>query len=381
MKYNSFQDDRLSALGFGLMRLPMKDGAIDARQTAEMIDLAIRSGVNYFDNAWPYHDGLSETVCGEILSHYPRSSYRLADKFPGHQHLDNFTPAPIFEKQLEKCRVEYFDYYLLHNVCENSQDTYLNDQWGLLDYFLEQKRLGRIRHLGFSAHGEPECLRRFLDSQWGEHMEFCQIQLNYIDWTLQKADEKVALLNERHIPIWVMEGLRGGMLAEKGVEKAFRWIQQVPGVVVTLSGMSNLDQMKENIDIFSRLAPLDDDEQKELCSYTESLGNFIPCTSCRYCQSECPQGLSIPSLLSVLNDIRVGGASLTPMMFIEALPAHQQPSACLSCGNCSYICPQHIDIPAAMAELAGEYEKGTKWSEICRKRNEIARQLSKQNNQ
>ena len=368
MKYNNFKDAQLSALGFGLMRLPVKDGQVDISMTREMIDMAMKGGVNYFDTAWPYHDGLSESVCGEILSHYPRTSYLLADKFPGHQQLDDFTPAPIFERQLERCHVDFFDFYLMHNVCEECIDVYLDPRWGLLDYFLEQKRLGRIRHLGFSTHGELDCIRRFLDSPWGEHMEFCQIQLNYLDWTVQRAEEKVHLLNERNIPIWVMEGLRGGMLAKHGVDRAFRWLQQTPGVTMTLSGMSSTEQMKQNIDTFSHLTPLTAEEQAELTAFVGGIHDFIPCTECRYCCSECPQGLNIPSLLSQLNDLRIGGA-ITPIMYLEALPEDKQASACIGCGSCTKICPQNIDIPTLLIELAERYSTTTKWSDICKERN------------
>ena len=368
MNYNKFSDDTLSALGFGLMRLPEKDGAVDIEQTRQMIHTALNNGVNYFDTAWPYHDGLSESVCGEILSHYPRTSYRLADKFPGHQQLHDFSPAPIFERQLQKCCVEYFDYYLMHNVCEESIDVYLDPKWGLLNYFLEQKQQGRIRHLGFSTHGETDCIRRFLDSEWGPHMEFCQIQLNYLDWTIQNAEDKVRLLNERNIPIWVMEGLRGGMLAKNGVDKAFRWLQQIPGVTMTLSGMSTIAQMEENIQTFSDIKPLTVAEQQQLATFASGLHDFIPCTGCRYCCSECQQQLNIPSLLSMLNDMRMGG-TITPMMYLETLPVDRQASACVACGNCKHACPQNIDIPALMSELADRYASGVKWSAICEERN------------
>lgn len=211
---SEFQGKRLSLLGFGTMRLPTHaDGSIDEAQVAEMAAYALEHGVNYFDTAYPYHGGESERVIGRVLSKYPRDSWYLATKYPGHQiSSTGYDPAEIFEEQLQKCGVEYFDFYLLHNVYEKSMEVYLDPKWGIIDYFKEQKRLGRIKHLGFSCHAETKGLREFLDA-CGEDMEFCQIQLNYLDWTLQDAKGKYDLLTGRGIPVWVMEPVRGGRLA------------------------------------------------------------------------------------------------------------------------------------------------------------------------
>ena len=199
MIYSDFQGKKLSMLGFGTMRLPTEpDGKINERQLAEMTAYALDHGVNYFDTAWPYHGGQAEVAIGKALSAYPRESYYLATKYPGHQISASYDPAAVFEKQLEKCGVDYFDFYLLHNVYENSMKTYLDPRWNIIGYFKEQKRLGRIKHLGFSCHGRVELLKEFLDTV-GDAMEFCQIQLNWLDWTLQDAKAKVELLNARHM--------------------------------------------------------------------------------------------------------------------------------------------------------------------------------------
>lgn len=158
----------------------------------------------------PITRGFPEVTVGKILSKYPRDSWYLANKYPGHQIMKEYNPSEIFERQLEKCGVEYFDFYLLHNVYEKSIDTYLDERWGIIDYFLEQKRLGRIKHLGFSTHASPEILRKFLE-RVGDKMEFCQIQLNYLDLTLQSADQKLEMLKEYGIPVFVMEPVRGGI--------------------------------------------------------------------------------------------------------------------------------------------------------------------------
>ena len=197
MIYTDFHGEKLSLLGFGTMRLPLVPGGtpadIDEKTTADMVRYAMEHGVNYFDTAYPYHGGMSERVMGRVLKDYDRGSFYLATKYPGHQLSSHYDPAAIFEEQLEKCGVDYFDFYLLHNVYEKSIETYTDPRWGIIDYFLEQKKKGRIRHLGFSTHGGLELMERFL-SQHGKDMEFCQIQLNYLDWTMQDAKAKCELL-------------------------------------------------------------------------------------------------------------------------------------------------------------------------------------------
>lgn len=237
MIYKDFKNLKLSNLGLGAMRLPIKsDGknnVIDKEETAKMVDYAIKNGVNYFDTAWGYHDGESELVMGDVLSKYPRESFYLATKFPGYDLSNMDKVEEIFEKQLEKCKVEYFDFYLFHNVCEKNVGLYLDEKYGILDYLLKQKENGRIKHLGLSVHGSLDVLKKFLNA-YGKYMEFCQVQLNYLDYNFQKAKEKVELLNEYNIPIWVMEPLRGGKLATINEEyesklKELRADETVPG--------------------------------------------------------------------------------------------------------------------------------------------------------
>ena len=197
MVYKKFQDLELSALGMGAMRLPVVNGSdseIDEAATEEMVAYAMEHGINYYDTAWGYHNGNSELVMGKLLEKYPRESFYLATKFPGYDLSNMGKVQEIFEKQREKCRVSYFDFYLFHNVCEMNIDAYLDEKYGIFDYLMEQKKNGRIRHLGFSAHGNLDVMKRFLEA-YGEYMEFCQIQLNYLDWTFQDAKEKVELLD------------------------------------------------------------------------------------------------------------------------------------------------------------------------------------------
>ena len=384
MRYCEFQGKKLSALGFGAMRLPVdKTGKIDEVQMEQMVDFAMANGVNYFDTAWPYHDGESERVLGRMLSKYDRDSYYLATKYPGHQILSGgYNPAEIFEEQLKKCGVEYFDFYLLHNVYEKSMETYLDPRWGIIDYFKEQKRLGRIKHLGFSTHARTEALERFLDV-CGEDMEFCQIQLNYLDWTLQDGAGKYELLTKRGIPVWVMEPVRGGKLAnlsEDALQKlqtfrpeasaaswAFRFLQDLENVAVVLSGMSNQAQMEDNVKTFSEGDPLTEAERGLLLELAEGMKHTVPCTACRYCCAGCPMELDIPMLLETYNELKTAPATNSAMR-IEFLPEHKKPSACIGCGKCERICPQNIAIPRKLSELTELLEKMPSWTEICRQR-------------
>ena len=383
MIFSEFQEKKLSRLGFGAMRLPVKsDGTVDEALTEKMVAYAMDHGVNYFDTAWPYHNGESEYVMGRILSKYDRSSFYLADKFPGHQHSDSYDPAAIFEKQLKKCGVEYFDFYLLHNVYENSMSVYLDPKWGILDYFREQKRLGRIKHLGFSSHANVEGLKEFLDI-CGDDMEFCQIQLNYLDWTLQDAKTKYDLLTQRGIPVWVMEPVRGGKLVsvspaateklrsarpnDTTVSWCFRFLQGLPNVKMILSGMSNEQQLIDNIATFEENRPLSPAETDLILEVAEELKGSVPCTACRYCCDGCPMGLDIPFLLSVYNDLCYAPV-LNTTLRIEALPESKKPDVCVGCGKCAQICPQKIDIPGALADFSARLDKIPRWVDVCRER-------------
>ncbi len=372
MIYKDFQDIKLSALGMGCMRLPVCDGdydKIDKEAVRKMVAYAIESGVNYFDTAWGYHNGNSERVMGEVLKEYPRDSFYLASKFPGYD-LNNINKVEeIFEEQLKKCGVEYFDFYLFHNVCELNIDAYLDRSNGIYDYLIEQKRNGRIRHLGFSVHGTLPTMKRFLDA-YGKDMEFCQIQLNWLDWKMQNAKAKVELLNQLNIPIWVMEPVRGGKLATLApeyaerltavrpntsvVEWAFRYLQSIPTVTMTLSGMSNMEQLKQNIATYQTQAPLSQDEVNLLYDVANAMTskNTLPCTACRYCTTHCPMGLDIPSLIELYNEhVFSGGGFLAPMA-VGALDDNKKPSACIGCRSCEAVCPQNIKISEMMSDFA-----------------------------
>ncbi|WP_165062533.1 aldo/keto reductase [Adlercreutzia sp. ZJ154] len=407
---NDFLGDKVGRLGFGAMRLPVIDGDqanIDQSQLDQMVDAAFEAGINYFDTAYPYHGNTSEQALGKSLARYPRNSFYLATKYPGHQILSTYDPAVIFEEQLQKCGVEYFDFYLLHNVCENSIDIYTDEKWGIVDYFIEQKRLGRIRHLGFSSHGRPDNLAAFLDYGARKYvelvkcdsktaalfvgrnvMEFCQIQLNYLDWTLQRASEKCAMLESAGIPVVAMEPLRGGRLVDwqdeqlnvvqadrsnrSPIEWSFRWLQNIANVKVVLSGMSNLNQVHENCGYFAEAAALTQAETAMLADVAETLKGGVPCTACRYCTASCPQQIDIPVMLATYNDLQFA-SNFTISMQMDAVPEGQRARDCIDCRACSRICPQLINIPEVLSELAGALETMPSWAEMCRQREEAAK--------
>ncbi len=372
MLYKEFKGLRLSALGLGTMRLPVTDGDpshIDEDKTADMIAYALQNGINYFDTAYGYHGGNSERVVGKLLEKYPRGSFYLASKFPGYDLSVISRVEEIFEEQLAKCRVDHFDFYMFHNVCELNVESYLDPQYGVLPYLLEQKKNGRIRHLGFSAHGGMPVLQRFLDA-CGEHMEFCQLQINYVDWTFQGAKEKVALMEKNGIPVWVMEPLRGGKLAslapsyedalkalrpnETVPAWAFRFIQSLPQVGVTLSGMSDFEQLRDNIKTFSEDRPLSPAEFDRLTGIAaDMLKHTVPCTACRYCVDHCPAGLDIPHLLSLYNEHAFTGGGFLAPMALRALPRDKWPDACVACRACESVCPQNIPVPDLFKDFSG----------------------------
>lgn len=318
----------------------------------ELIAYCMAHGVNYYDTAYIYHGGQSEAFLGRALKKYPRESYFVADKF-------NVQAEPDFEKQFEnqlsRLQLDSIDFYLLHGMTDKLVSDYLDH--GAPEYFLKQKRAGKIRYFGFSFHGSPEALRRILSRYpW----DFVQIQLNYYDWFHGTAREQYEILREQNIPIMVMEPAHGGMLADlpgKGRETllrlhpeasqaswAFRFLRTLPGIAVILSGMSKLEQVKDNIQTFSEPAGLTEQELGAVEEVSALLHEMyaVPCTGCRYCCADCPQELDIPFLLAAYNEYRTGGEkdlSSWRLARLAALPEEKQPSACIGCGQCTAHCP------------------------------------------
>ena len=380
MIYNSFKDLQLSSLGMGNMRLPVTgSGEIDEKQAMEMIEYAYSSGINYYDTAYVYHGGESERFIGRALKQFPRDSWYLASKMPGHMMryengkfafsaflsgMKPKTPSEIFEEQLEKCQVDYFDFYLLHNVFESSYDFYTDENIGIAEYLLEQKKAGRIKHLGLSSHATAETIDNFLN--WKDGFEFVQIQLNYLDWVLQDAAKKYEVITKHNIPVIVMEPCRGGKLAsldgaagallknarpdDSYASWAFRFLQALPNVAVVLSGMSNMDQLKDNVSTFSKFDPVTEEEKALLSEVIKTMMDLVPCTACRYCIDGCPQNLDIPRLIALYNELGYE-AAYAFRSSLQSLSQDELPSACVSCGACSEICPQGINVPEVMEKF------------------------------
>ncbi|MBQ9744534.1 MAG: aldo/keto reductase [Clostridia bacterium] len=373
MIYKDFKELKLSALGMGTMRLPTKESYndIDEEETYRLVKYAIENGVNYFDTAWGYHGGNSEIVMGNVLSRFPRDSYYIATKFPGYDVSNMDKVEEIFEAQLKRLHTDYFDFYLFHNLCEKNVNQYLDPKFGIYEYLMEQKRRGRIRHLGFSTHGSFETMQRFLDA-YGKDMEFCQLQINYLDYKFQCAKEKIEMVTKLGIPVFVMEPVRGGKLATLSPEYtdilkkanadytapewAFRFIQSLPEVVVTLSGMSNFDQLSENIKTFKESKPLNEKEMTALMQVTDDMikKTALPCTSCRYCTDHCPMELDIPKIIELYNEHTMSKGGFIAPMVIGTLPEDKRTSACIGCKSCEAVCPQQIKIADMMSDFSSK---------------------------
>ena len=381
MIYKPFREWNLSLLGMGNMRLPTlgENGPIDENKAREIVEYAFEHGVNYFDTAYRYHGGESEGFTGRVLEQFPRDRWHLATKMPGHMMeykngryaftgllagREGLSPRQIFQQQLERCRVDYFDFYLLHNLCETAYDFYTDEDIGVVEYLLSEKRAGRIKHLGFSAHGRAETIDRFLN--WKDCFEFVQIQLNYLDWVLQDAGKKYEVVLKHGIPVIAMEPVRGGRLASLGEEAsallkaarpedsiaswALRFLQRLPGVQVVLSGMTTLEQLKDNLKTFASPDSLTDGEMELIQGIVRGMADMVPCTACRYCCEDCPQGLDIPKLIAMYNEVRFDNPSILRFT-LDAMGPEELPGACLGCSACARICPQNIDIPKALKDF------------------------------
>ncbi len=390
MYYREIAGVKVSALGMGNMRLPTREGQdnrILKDKAQEIIDYAMSHGINYYDTAYRYHGGESERFIGEALKKYPRESFLLASKFPGHMMVkkengvvgftsglagwpDN-TVEGVFAEQLKKCQVDYFDFYLLHNVSEKSLAIYDDPDLQVVEFLKRQKAEGRIRHLGFSSHASAAAtIDDFLPRHEGV-FDFVQIQLNYLDWKLQDAKGKYEAIAKHGVKVVVMEGVRGGRLAKLPEEQmarlrtlrpedsaarwALRWLQSLPEVAVVLSGMTTLEQIVENVETFAAPDPLSGEESALLAEVADSMLNWVPCTRCRYCTEGCPMELDIPGIIAAYNGVKNGDF----MSFYDpdAADAAMDPRRCVGCGACASICPQNIGIPAIMEEFAGMLQR------------------------
>jgi predicted aldo/keto reductase-like oxidoreductase len=363
----------ISLLGFGLMRLPTFGGQaknIDYPTVEKMVDRALEAGINYFDTAYVYHEGESETNAGRALSRHNRADYHVATKLPLWIVSSAQRAESIFAEQLQKLQTDYIDFYLAHNIGASSFK--ILEDLKVYDILSQKKQAGQIRYLGFSVHDSPQHLDKILAAHdW----DFAQIQLNYIDWVSLKSEELYQKLTAKNIPVIIMEPVRGGALANlpADAEKllrtydpkassaswALRFAASLPGVMTVLSGMSAPDQMEDNLATFSSFKPLNDAERVILDKVATSfrLANAVPCTGCRYCM-DCPQGVNIPINLSIYNQYRammLENQQLAPLMFgnyYRTLVESEQAVNCLACGECSTHCPQNISISDHLKQIA-----------------------------
>lgn len=368
----------MKKLGFGLMRLPLKDPKdqtnIDIEKFAAMADEFIKRGFTYFDTAFPYHMGNSETAFKEaVAKRYPRTAYTVADKMPPwkiecHEDLEKH-----FQIQLERCGVEYFDYYLLH--CLNVTNLATFEKHGGFDYIKSLKADGRAKNIGFSFHDKPALLDEILTKY--DFFDFVQLQINYLDWDdpTNESGACAAVAAKHNMPVVVMEPVKGGFLVKlpEDVAKvlkdynpdaslaswALRYAASVPGVFMVLSGMSDTDQMEDNLNTMQDFDPLSDEEKAVLDKAVAVIKskNAIPCTGCRYCTETCPAKIAIPDYFSVYNGAKLFGKVFNhSFMFGVISASNGKPSDCVECGACEEHCPQRIDIRGMLKEVKDMFE-------------------------
>ena len=370
----------IKKLGFGLMRLPKAGEAIDVEQTKRMVDLFMDAGFTYFDTAWAYA-GSEEAIAQALVQRYPRESFQLATKAAPWISCESRDDAITqLETSLKKTGAGYFDFYLLHNLGEFR--THFFDDWGMWDWILEKKREGVIRHAGFSFHSTPEELDELLTSH--PEMEFVQLQINYADWDNPAVQSRrcYEVARKHNKPVIIMEPVKGGMLAnppeqvarvltqaEPGssvASWAIRFAASLPGVIPVLSGMSNVEQMQDNLSYMSTFKQLTSEQRAALARAQDELAkiDLIPCTRCNYCAKVCPKNVGISGTFTAMNMLTLYGSLETAKKeraWQVEKHGHVPADACVRCGACEKACPQHIKIREELAhsiEVFGPAEQG-----------------------
>ena len=363
-------------LGFGCMRLPLLDPAdqqsIDLAQLEQMVDVFLEGGGTYFDTAFVYHEGASEKALGQALvARHPRESFTIATKCLAWAIGSAEEAKSNLDRSLERLGTDYIDFYLLHNV--GGPRTAKFDEYGMWDFVREQKAAGRIRNWGFSMHDGPEALDALLEAH--PDADFVQLQVNYLDWenpvTRSRACMEVAA--KHGVPVVVMEPARGGRLAELPEQVAapllacrpdlsmaswaYRFCYNLPNVLTVLSGMSTIEQTRQNVAEFRASAPFSPEEERALAEAREMLEKLaaVPCTNCRYCVKDCPQGVAIPEIMSLLNlELMTGNRAFAKGLY--SWQAVKPASECIACGACESMCPQSIDIVHQLEVAAEHFE-------------------------
>ena len=372
-----FKNLDISAIGFGLMRLPTKLGAPDVAETQKMVDYAMEHGINYYDTAWFYHNGQSEITAGKVLKKYPRNSYYLADKLPLRLLENKEQVLQFFNEQLKKCQVDYFDFYLAHNINKGEWETL--KKCNVYEQLLQKKKEGKIKYLGFSIHDTPELLEEVINTyKW----DFVQLPINLIDWEKTdssgwygvNAKKQYEIATKAGIPVVVMNPLKGGQLStlnkaavdllkKENPEASpsswsLRYVASLENVFCVLSGMSEMEHMVDNVNTFINFKPLTEKEQKILANaiavYKSS--GAITCTYCQYCTG-CPVGIDIPKNFNIYNQYKADGKKEIFIAAYESIKEENRADKCISCGICKPKCPQKLDIPTLLKEVAEIYKK------------------------
>lgn len=359
--------------GFGCMRLPQKDDKIDYEEMCKMVDYFLESGFNYFDTAHGYHDGASEIAVRECLTkRYPREKYLLTDKLTGTYFEKEEDIRPFFQSQLDACGVDYFDFYLMH-----SQNKTFFEKFKACKAYetaLELKKEGKIKHFGISFHDSADVLEQILKEY--PEIEVVQIQFNYVDYNNPAIQSKKCydVCRKYNKPIIVMEPVRGGNLANlpddvaqilkdlnggSEASYAIRYCASFEGIFMTLSGMSNMEQMKDNMSFMKEFKPLDEKEKEALKQVTEKLDakKLIRCTGCRYCVEGCPKKIRIPDLFTDMNTKALYRTFNSDWYYMIHTMNRGKASECIKCGKCEIVCPQKLPIRELLVGVAKEFEK------------------------